>query len=128
MAAGVELPTLILFVFQSALYLVVIFQALRRRAGQEGTAYLLGLYVFTAMLLQSVEALWLGGRLSILSETTFAHIQLYGVLVLALLLVFLVRSFPQLTKGGVWFGVGTFAHTRHSQGARRQNLGGKPRL
>lgn len=103
-----NLFVLILLSVQAAFYLPVIVQAVRRRVGQETTASLVGLYALLALLLQIFEAIQRGGYLPSMDARLGETIQWYGLLALALLLIFILRAFLRLEGGRAWLGVGAF--------------------
>jgi len=101
-----QILSLILLLFLAALYLPVIYMLLQRATGQENAAMLLIGYALVALLLDVVEGLRLGNRL--LMDTQFAYdIQIYGALLLALLMTLSVLIF---TRGELWtwLGIGLF--------------------
>jgi len=97
---------LILIMLLAALYLPVIVSLVRRREGQEIAAFLLIAYLACAMLLTALEGLRLGGRL-LMDAQTALDIQLYGMLLLSILMILTVTGFVRRT---LWtlLGVGVF--------------------
>lgn len=94
-----------LLAVESLVYLILVFQALRQRAGQEESAWLLSLYALAAILLGAFEMLW---RLDLLplTETLVWRFQTYGVLLLSVLLVLVNRAFLRLPGRNLWLGSG----------------------
>jgi signal transduction histidine kinase len=91
---------------EAILYLAAILQIARRRVGKERIAPLLTVYTLGGYALALVELLWRSGRMDFLSAQAFAHIELYGTLVLSLALVYLVRVFLSLKRTFTWLIVG----------------------
>jgi signal transduction histidine kinase len=89
----------------SALYLPIALFALLRRAGQELSAGLIGLYALIGLALGLCEAFWRDGALPQLSALAFGDLESYGALSLALLLLLIVRAFMRRPLR-TWLGVG----------------------
>jgi len=97
---------LILLVVLAALYLPVLFTLLRQRAGQETASTLLTGYLVAALFLTLLEGLRFSGRWQVDIQTA-TDIQLYGALLLAVLMSLAVRAFTRRDLG-TWLGVGVF--------------------
>ncbi|MGZ9166806.1 MAG: GAF domain-containing sensor histidine kinase, partial [Anaerolineales bacterium] len=91
----------------AVLYLPVLVILLTRRAGQEKAAMWLIGYVLIALLLDVGEGLWRGGQLQLATQQVANDFQVYGALILALLLTITVVSFIRRDPN-VWLGVGVF--------------------
>ena len=74
----------------AALYLPVIFNALHGQEGYQTVHYLLGTYALGGLLLGVGEALWRGGLLPFISESTFQVYQIYAALLLSVLMLLVV--------------------------------------
>src|SRR5512145_114490 len=100
--------TLILHLILAALYLPLLFNLIKRHAGQETAAMLFSGYALLGMLLVIAEGLWRSGRLYIASPQIANDFQTYGALALAFLLNLTVASFtrrslrPWLLAGIFW--------------------------
>lgn len=95
---------MILLFFLAALYLPVIVSVLRRHEGQEIAAALLGAYTVIAMISSIGEALWRGGRWQV-SQLFMTDLQLYGALLLAVILLLAVLEFTR-REIWTWLGIG----------------------
>jgi len=84
--------SLILFTLLAALYLPVIATSLRRWEGQETAATLLASYMTVALLLTLLEGLRYGNRWQVATQTAL-DIQIYGALVLSVLMLMTVLVF-----------------------------------
>jgi signal transduction histidine kinase len=93
-------------VVEAILYLTAIIQIARRRVGKERVAPLLALYALGGFGLALIELLWGFGRLGFLNERMFSHIELYGTLALALVLIYLVRVFLGSKRTFLWLIIG----------------------
>jgi signal transduction histidine kinase len=89
---------MILSFLAASLYLPVVASVLRRHEGQETSAALLGAYAVIAMFLGGGEALWRGGRWQ-LPPLTFNDIQLYGAMLLSVILLLAALEF---TRREIW--------------------------
>ncbi|MEZ0396753.1 MAG: GAF domain-containing sensor histidine kinase [Anaerolineales bacterium] len=105
MIVNADLLFVALLAVESLVYLTLIFQVLRQRAGQEEAASLLSLYALAALLLGVFEALWRLNLLPLTGEMVW-HFQTYGVLFLAVLLVLNNRAFLRLSGRSLWLGMG----------------------
>lgn len=103
-----RLPVFILFILEVVIYLAIFVMVIRRRAGQESSAYLLSLYVGISLLLQGSHSAWQTGWLNGINGQFFEQIHWYGLLMLAFLLVLVLRSFLRLDGGEGWLGLGIF--------------------
>ena len=90
----------------AALYLPVLVTLWRQRAGQETASTLMAGYMVLALLLTLLEGLRFGGRWQVGPQSAL-DVQLYGALVLAVLMSLVVLSFTR-RKVGTWLGVGVF--------------------
>ena len=88
----------------AALYLPVIYSALRRHEGYETAAALLCGYAGVAILLNVGEALRFGGGWQIEAQTA-NDIQIYGTLLLAVLMTLVTLAFTRKDIW-TWLGVG----------------------
>jgi signal transduction histidine kinase len=98
--------SLIVFGVLAALYLPLIVTLLRRREGQENASFLLTAYLVVALALTLLEGLRLGGRWQAGAQAAW-DIQLYGSLVLSILLILTVIGFVR-REPWTWLGVGVF--------------------
>lgn len=98
--------SLILFMILAALYLPVIVVLFRRREGQEVAASWLTAYLVAAFLLTVLDALRLSGRLQLPAQVSL-DIQIYGALILAVLLTITVIIFVRRDIW-TWLGLGVF--------------------
>jgi len=95
-----------LFLLLAALYLPVIAALIQRRSGHETASFLLVGYSLTALLLDVVEGLRLGGTL--LMDPQFANdLQIYGALFLAILMALTALTFTRRDLW-TWLGIGVF--------------------
>jgi signal transduction histidine kinase len=101
-----QLLSLILFLLLAALYLPVIATLLRRREGQETASLLMTAYLTVAALLTVVEGLRYGGRWQAGPQAAL-NIQIYGALVLAVLMILTVSLFVR-REIWTWLGIGVF--------------------
>jgi signal transduction histidine kinase len=98
--------SLILLVILAALYLPVLVTLLRQRAGQETASTVLTGYLVAALFLALLEGLRFSGRWRVDAQAA-ADIQLYGALLLSVLMGLAVLSFTR-RKVRIWLGVGIF--------------------
>jgi signal transduction histidine kinase len=98
--------SLILFFILAALYLPVFATLLRRREGQETAASLLMAYLVIAFVLTLLEGLRYGRRWNVEPQAAW-DIQLYGALLLAVLLTLTVLIFVR-REIWTWLGLGVF--------------------
>src|SRR4030095_11234832 len=98
--------SLILFMLLAVLYVPVVVMLLRRRGGQEKAATLLGGYLAVALLLTVLEGLRFGGRWQVEKQIA-TDIQIYGALVLSILMILTVLFFIR-REPWTWLGVGVF--------------------
>ncbi len=97
---------LILFLLLAALYLPVIVMLIQRRSGHEPASLLLVGYSLTALLLDVIEGLRLGGVLRM--DAQFAQeLQIYGALLLAVLMTLTALKFTR-REIWTWLGMGVF--------------------
>ena len=97
---------LILLLLLAALYVPVIVMLLQRATGQETAGWLLVGYALVALVLDAIEGLRLGDQL--LMDRQFAYdLQVYGALVLAILMALSVISFTR-RELWIWLGIGAF--------------------
>ena len=89
---------MILLFILAALYLPVIVSVVRKHEGQELSAALLGAYAVIAILLSIAEALWRGERWQV-SQSFVTDLQIYGALLLAVILLLAVLEF---TRREIW--------------------------
>jgi len=105
MSPQVLIMTLLLIL--AAFYLPVLVSVLRRHEGQEAAAALLGAYAVVAMLMGIGEALLRGGQLQV-EQLVASDVQLYGALLLAVIILLAVLEFARreiwtwLVIGVVW--------------------------
>ena len=92
MSPQVLIMTLLLIL--AAFYLPVLVSVLRRHEGQEAAAALLGAYAVVAMLMGIGEALLRGGRLQV-EQLVASDVQLYGALLLAVIILLAVLEFAR---------------------------------
>ncbi len=103
-----QILNLILHLILAALYVPVLVNLIRRRAGHETAALLLSGYVAVGLLLDVGEGLWRGGQLYIATARVANDFQIYGALALAFLLTLTVLSFIRrdlltwLSAGAFW--------------------------
>ena len=97
---------LILFMVLAALYLPVIVTLLQRREGQETATLMLTAYLIIALLLTVIEGLRYGRRWQVATQTAL-DIQIYGALVLSVLMLLTVTLFVRREFWN-WLGVGVF--------------------
>jgi signal transduction histidine kinase len=98
--------SLILLGILAALYLPVLVALLRQRAGQETASSILTGYLVGALFLTLLESFRFGARWQVDAQTA-TDIQLYGALLLSVLMNLAVLSFTR--RGlGAWLGVGAF--------------------
>jgi len=90
--------SLILLIILAALYLPVLVTLLRQRAGQERASSILTGYIVAALFLTVLESLRFGARWQVDSQTA-SDIQLYGALLLAILMTLAALSF---TRRDIW--------------------------
>lgn len=95
----------ILLGIEGLVYLVLILQTLRHRAGQEEAASLLSLYALAALALIVFEALWRWNLVPLAAGVVW-RFQIYGVLFLSVLMVLVNRAFLRLPGRSIWLGVG----------------------
>ncbi|MEP7134232.1 MAG: ATP-binding protein [Chloroflexota bacterium] len=98
--------SLILFLILAALYLPVIGSLLRHREGQETATTLLTAYMVIALFLTMVEGLRYGGRWRVEDQTAL-DIQIFGALILAILMMLTVLLFVR-REIWTWLGIGVF--------------------
>jgi len=98
--------SLILFTLLAALYLPVIATSLRRWEGQETAATLLASYMTVALLLTLLEGMRYGNRWQVATQTAL-DIQIYGALILSVLMLMTVLVFVR-REFWTWLGVGVF--------------------
>ena len=98
--------SLILFLLLAALYLPVIVTLLRRREGQETATWMLTAYLIVALLLTAIEGLRYGGRWQVATQTAL-DIQIYGALVLSVLMILTVILFVR-REIWTWLGISVF--------------------
>ncbi len=101
-----QVLNLILFLLLAALYLPVIAALIQRRSGHEMASYLLVGYSLTALLLDVVEGMRLGGVLQINPQFA-SDLQIYGALLLAILMALTALKFTR-QEIWVWLGIGVF--------------------
>ncbi len=93
-----------LLLILAAFYVPVIVSVIRRHEGQETAAALLGAYAVIAMGLTAGEALWRGGRWQA-DFLLVNDIQIYGTLLLSLILLILTLEFTRRQIWG-WLTIG----------------------
>jgi signal transduction histidine kinase len=98
--------SLILLGILAALYLPVLVALLRQRAGQETASTIMTGYLVAALFLTLLESFRFGARWQVDAQTA-ADIQLYGALLLSVMLGLAVLSFTRRDLG-TWLGVGVF--------------------
>ena len=99
--------TLILHLILAGLYLPLLFNLIKRHAGQETAALLFSGYALLAMFFVIAEGLWRSGQLYIASPQIANDFQIYGALALAFLLNLTVDSFTRRSLRP-WLIVGIF--------------------
>jgi len=97
---------LILLILLAALYLPVVAIVLRRREEKETASLLLIAYAVAALLLTAMEGLRYGGRWLVDAQTAL-NIQIYGALLLSVLMILTVILFVR-REPWTWLGVGVF--------------------
>ncbi len=98
-------PETIQFASQSLVslfYLLLAGYVLRHRHGQVRTAIQVAVYLAAASVIQLVEALQFAGWIRLPASGFLAEINLYSLLVTALLLYLAVRAFLRITYGEGW--------------------------
>ena len=98
--------SLILLVVLAALYLPILVTLLRQRAGQETASTVLTGYLVAALFLTLLEGLRFSGRWQVGSQTA-VDIQLYGALLLSILMILVALSFTR-RELWTWLGIGVF--------------------
>ena len=104
MLTSLQIVDLALYSLIAALYLPVIYNALRGHEGHQTVHYLLGLYALGGLLLGVGEALWRGGVTPSISEKTFQNYQTYAALLLAVLMLLVVSVFLR-RQGWPWLAL-----------------------
>jgi signal transduction histidine kinase len=104
---SVQALTLILHLILAAIYLPLLFNLIKRHAGQETAATLFSGYALLGMFLVIAEGLWRSGRLYIASLQIANDFQTYGALALAFLLNLTVASFTRRSLRP-WLMIGIF--------------------
>jgi signal transduction histidine kinase len=100
-----EFIAFIVLLVGAVFYLAVLFGTFKRRAGQEFSAILLGLFILVALALQVGEAFWRGGFFPQMDNRGFLNLEIFGTLFLAFLLILVVRTFLR-HEGWLWLAVG----------------------
>jgi len=98
--------SLILFILLAALYVPLIVTLVRRSSGQESATLVLTSYATIAALLTIVEGLRYGGRWVVKTQTAL-DVQIYGALVLSILMTLTVVYFVR-REIWTWLGIGAF--------------------
>ena len=103
---SLQVLIMVLTLVLSAIYVPVAITVLRRQEGQEKAARMLGVYSAIAVLLGIGEALQRGGQWQI--QAQYANdIQLYGAVLLAVILLVTTREFTRRDIR-TWVGIGVF--------------------
>ncbi len=102
------LPLLLLFIFESIVYLAVIVMVLKRQAGQKALTYLTALYALVALVVHGMQSAWQVGLLPNLYAFTIEQILWFSTLALSLLLVLILYAFLEKKRFAIWIGLGTF--------------------
>src|SRR5215510_6508691 len=98
--------SLIAFLLLAGLYIPVIVTLNQRRTGQESASMVLTGYLVVASLLTALEGLRFGGRWQVSAQNAL-DIQLYGTLLLSVLMALTVASFLR-RELWTWLGIGAF--------------------
>ena len=101
-------PLYLFFTIEVVVYFFIIGMVLRRSEGQKLAAYLTGLYVFIALLIQSGELAWQVNLLPNLYAFTLEQIHWYSSLALSFLLILILYAFLEKEKNEIWLGIGAF--------------------
>ena len=101
-------PLYIFFFIEIVVYISVIVMVLRKSEGQKLVAYLTGLYVFIALLVQSGELAWRANLIPNLNTFTLEQIHWFSSLALSFLLILILYVFLGKEKKEIWLGVAIF--------------------
>ena len=98
---SLQIIYLALYLLIAALYLPVIYNALRGQEGHQTVHYLLALYALGGLLIGIGEAFWRAGLIPAISEKTFQVYQTYAALLLSLLMLLVISIFLR-RQGWPW--------------------------
>jgi signal transduction histidine kinase len=99
--------TITFFALITLLYLLMVWAILKRRTFRERGVSLLVIYIGLASLWSLLQILPYIAEVSLFISEIFRRVLLYGLLILAFLLVHLTRSFLRLPPNGrIWWGLG----------------------
>lgn len=101
-------PLYLFFTIEVIVYFSIIGMVLRRSEGQKLAAYLTGLYVFLALLIQSGELAWQANLLPKLNAFTLEQLHWFSSLALSFLLILIFYAFLEKEKHEIWLGIGIF--------------------
>jgi len=104
MLTSLQIIYLVIYLLIAALYIPVIYNALRGQEGHQTVHYLLALYAVGGMLLAIGEALWRGGLMPGISARTFQIYQTYAALLLSVVMLLVVSVFLR-RQGWPWLVV-----------------------